>query len=67
MSLASVRAYFRANAPEIDIIETEDMPTEFGSAAFKGWRGGRDAASVHALRRAGAIIVGHVEEDRGVR
>jgi Asp-tRNA(Asn)/Glu-tRNA(Gln) amidotransferase A subunit family amidase len=41
-----------------DIIETEDMPTEFGSPVFAGWRGGRDAACVYALRQAGAIIVG---------
>ena len=41
-----------------DIIETIDMPTEFGSPAFKGWRGGRDAACVFALRKAGAVIVG---------
>src|SRR5690606_2456761 len=41
-----------------DIIETEDMPTEMGSALFKGWRAGRDAASVAALREAGAVIVG---------
>ena len=41
-----------------DIIETEDMPTEFGSPIYKGWRGGRDAACVFALRQAGAVIVG---------
>ena len=41
-----------------DIIETADLPTEFGSAAFKGWRGGRDAAVAYALRQAGAVIVG---------
>lgn len=41
-----------------DIIETADLPTTFGSPAFVGWRGGRDAAAVHALRRAGAVIVG---------
>jgi Asp-tRNA(Asn)/Glu-tRNA(Gln) amidotransferase A subunit family amidase len=43
-----------------DIIETEDMPTEFGSPIFKNWRGGRDAACVYALRQAGAVIVGKV-------
>ena len=43
-----------------DIIETEDMPTEFGSPIFKDWRGGRDAACVYALRQAGAVIVGKV-------
>jgi Asp-tRNA(Asn)/Glu-tRNA(Gln) amidotransferase A subunit family amidase len=41
-----------------DVIETADMPTEQGSPLFKGWRGGRDSASVAALRRAGAVIVG---------
>jgi Asp-tRNA(Asn)/Glu-tRNA(Gln) amidotransferase A subunit family amidase len=41
-----------------DIIETEDMPTEQGSPIFAGWRSGRDAASVAALREAGAVIVG---------
>src|SRR5689334_19088787 len=25
-----------------DILETEDMPTEFGSPIYKGWRGNRD-------------------------
>lgn len=41
-----------------DIIETEDMPTGMGSPLFAGWRSGRDAASVRALREAGALIVG---------
>jgi Asp-tRNA(Asn)/Glu-tRNA(Gln) amidotransferase A subunit family amidase len=41
-----------------DIIETADMPTEMGSALFAGWRSGWDAASVTALREAGAVIVG---------
>ena len=41
-----------------DIIETADMPTEMGSALYKGWRSGRDAASVVALREAGAIVLG---------
>jgi Asp-tRNA(Asn)/Glu-tRNA(Gln) amidotransferase A subunit family amidase len=41
-----------------DIIETVDMPTEFGSKVFKGWRGGRDSAVAYALRQAGAAIVG---------
>jgi hypothetical protein len=35
-----------------DIIETADMPTEQGSPLFVGWRTGRDAASVAALREA---------------
>jgi Asp-tRNA(Asn)/Glu-tRNA(Gln) amidotransferase A subunit family amidase len=41
-----------------DIIETEDMPTEQGSPIFKDYRTGRDAASVAALREAGAVVVG---------
>jgi len=41
-----------------DIIETADMPTENGSPLFVGWRSERDAASVAALREAGAVIVG---------
>jgi len=41
-----------------DIIETYDMPTQMGSPLFEGWRGGRDAAAVHALRAAGAVVVG---------
>jgi len=41
-----------------DIIETSDMPTGNGSALFAGFRGGRDAASVAALREAGAVILG---------
>ncbi len=41
-----------------DIIETIDMPTENGSPLFAGYRGNRDAASVAALREAGAVIVG---------
>ena len=41
-----------------DNIETADLPTTYGSPAFAGWCGGRDAAAVHALRRAGAVIVG---------
>jgi Asp-tRNA(Asn)/Glu-tRNA(Gln) amidotransferase A subunit family amidase len=41
-----------------DIIETIDMPTENGSPLFAGFRSERDAASVAALRDAGALIVG---------
>ncbi|HEY8579053.1 MAG TPA: amidase, partial [Beijerinckiaceae bacterium] len=41
-----------------DIFETEDMPTERGSAFHAGDRTGRDAAHVYALRRGGAVIVG---------
>ncbi len=34
------------------------MPTEMGSAFYKGNRPGRDSALVQALRQAGAVIVG---------
>src|SRR5712691_6382661 len=57
-----------------DIIETADMPTEMGSPLFAGWRSQKDAASVAALRAAGAVIVGKtvttefaVTEPRGTR
>jgi Asp-tRNA(Asn)/Glu-tRNA(Gln) amidotransferase A subunit family amidase len=41
-----------------DIIETADMPTGQGSPLFEGQESRRDSASVHALREAGAIIIG---------
>lgn len=41
-----------------DVIETVDMPTGLGSPLFEGWQSGKDAASVAALREAGAVIVG---------
>src|ERR1700683_4978722 len=57
-----------------DIIETVDMPTEMGSALFAGWRSEKDAASVRALRDAGAVILGKTvttefaaSEPRGTR
>ena len=57
-----------------DIIETVDMPTEMGSPLFAGWRSQKDAASVRALRDAGAVILGKTvttefaaSEPRGTR
>src|SRR5688572_639454 len=41
-----------------DIINTGDMPTQNGSALFKGYQPRDDAFSVSALRAAGAIIMG---------
>jgi len=41
-----------------DVIETVDMPTQFGSPLFTGWHSHKDAASVAALRAAGAVVVG---------
>jgi Asp-tRNA(Asn)/Glu-tRNA(Gln) amidotransferase A subunit family amidase len=57
-----------------DIIETADMATEQGSPLFVDCHTGRDAASVAALREAGAVILGKVvttefalTEPRGTR
>lgn len=41
-----------------DIIETADMPTGQGSPMWEGEVTRRDSASVHALREAGAVIIG---------
>jgi Asp-tRNA(Asn)/Glu-tRNA(Gln) amidotransferase A subunit family amidase len=57
-----------------DVIETFDMPTQMGSPLFSGWRSDKDAASVRALREAGAVILGKTvttefaaSEPRGTR
>jgi len=41
-----------------DIFDTSDMPTEYGSAIYSGHRPVWDAASIAALRAAGAMILG---------
>ena len=41
-----------------DILESEDMPTTFGSPIYDGWQSRRDAAAVFAVREGGAAIVG---------
>jgi len=41
-----------------DLIETKDMPTGHGCAAFADNSTGRDSALVRALRDAGAVILG---------
>lgn len=41
-----------------DIIDTEDMPTTFGSSLYAGRRPSRDATLVARLRAAGAILIG---------
>jgi Asp-tRNA(Asn)/Glu-tRNA(Gln) amidotransferase A subunit family amidase len=41
-----------------DIIETADMPTGQGSPLWEGQESRRASASVHALREAGAVIIG---------
>lgn len=41
-----------------DIIDTKDMPTERGTAIFKGRQPGADAGLVERLYEAGAVIMG---------
>ena len=41
-----------------DIIDTADMPTEMGSAIYRGHRPAIDASCVALLRAAGAVILG---------
>lgn len=41
-----------------DIIDTADMPTGYGSAAFIGHRPAKDAAIVTQLKAAGALMMG---------
>jgi len=41
-----------------DIIDTADMPTEYGCSLYRGHRPAVDAACVGALRRSGALILG---------
>lgn len=41
-----------------DIIDTVDLPTEYGSPIYAGHRPAWDAACVAALRRAGALVLG---------
>lgn len=41
-----------------DIIDTDDMPTEYGSPIYKGHRPKNDAACVALGRRAGGILMG---------
>ena len=46
-----------------DNIETSDMPTTAGAAAFASLRTGRDAEVVARLRRAGALALGKATLD----
>lgn len=41
-----------------DIIDTADMPTAYGAAAWKGHRPQQDAVAVERLRAAGAVVIG---------
>ena len=41
-----------------DVLDTADMPTEYGSTIYRGHRPAADSHCVAALRRAGAVILG---------
>ena len=41
-----------------DVIDTVDLPTEYGSPIFEGHQPTADAACVAAMRRAGAVLMG---------
>jgi Asp-tRNA(Asn)/Glu-tRNA(Gln) amidotransferase A subunit family amidase len=41
-----------------DILDTSDMPTEYGSSLFQGHQPQADCHTVAALRKAGAVILG---------
>jgi Asp-tRNA(Asn)/Glu-tRNA(Gln) amidotransferase A subunit family amidase len=41
-----------------DIIDTSELPTEYGSPIYAGWRPKADAAVVSAAKRAGATVLG---------
>jgi Asp-tRNA(Asn)/Glu-tRNA(Gln) amidotransferase A subunit family amidase len=41
-----------------DIIETQGMPTEYGSPLYKGRMGTKDAAIIREMRSRGAILLG---------
>ena len=44
-----------------DVIDTADMPTEYGSPLYRGHRPARDAACVAVLRAEGAVILGKAQ------
>nr|WP_294548917.1 amidase [uncultured Rhodopila sp.] len=41
-----------------DVLDTADMPSEYGSPIWRGWRPKADAAAVAAAREAGAVLFG---------
>jgi len=41
-----------------DLIDTADLPTEYGSPIYRGHRPGADAAAVALARAAGALVLG---------
>ena len=68
LALAQARACDTAGAPVgplhgvpvgvKDVLDTSDMPTEYGSEIYAGHRPATDSACVAALRAAGAVILG---------
>ncbi|NBC21976.1 MAG: amidase [Gammaproteobacteria bacterium] len=44
-----------------DVIDTADMPTEYGSPLYRGHRPARDAACVAVLRAEGAVVLGKAQ------
>ncbi len=41
-----------------DVFDTADMPSEYGSPIWRGWRPRADAAAVAWARQAGAVVIG---------
>jgi Asp-tRNA(Asn)/Glu-tRNA(Gln) amidotransferase A subunit family amidase len=41
-----------------DVLDTADMPSEYGSPIWKGWQPRADSAPVAWARRAGAVVIG---------
>lgn len=41
-----------------DVLDTSDMPTEYGSVIYRDHRPAADSACVAALRKAGAVVLG---------
>jgi Asp-tRNA(Asn)/Glu-tRNA(Gln) amidotransferase A subunit family amidase len=41
-----------------DVFDTADMPSEYGSPIWRGWRPRADAAAVAWARQAGAVVMG---------
>ncbi len=41
-----------------DVLDTADMPSEYGSPIWRGWRPRADAAAVAWARRAGGVVIG---------
>ena len=41
-----------------DVLDTADMPTEYGSPIWRGWQPKADCAAVAGARAAGAVVIG---------